>query len=88
MENRFALFFHNFLTFLGRAGLYLEDLYILEDYRGRATMEGDAARTGASRKNADAAGWNGGAWTGTNEASTSICPWAHSPPDESDEPIA
>lgn len=34
-EIGFALFFHNFSTFLGRAGLYLEDLYILEDYRGR-----------------------------------------------------
>lgn len=30
----FALFFNNFSTFLGRAGLYLEDLYILEEYRG------------------------------------------------------
>lgn len=34
-EIGFALFFHNFSTFLGRAGLYLEDLYILEEYRGR-----------------------------------------------------
>ena len=33
-EIGFALFFHNFSTFLGRAGLYLEDLYILEEYRG------------------------------------------------------
>ena len=31
----FALFFHNFSTFLGRAGIYLEDLYILPEYRGR-----------------------------------------------------
>ena len=31
----FALYFHNFSTFLGRAGLYLEDLYILEDFRGK-----------------------------------------------------
>ena len=31
----FALFFHNFSTFLGRAGLYLEDLYIKPDYRGK-----------------------------------------------------
>ena len=30
-----ALFFHNFSTFLGRAGLYLEDLYVLPEYRGR-----------------------------------------------------
>ena len=34
-EVGFALFFHNFSTFLGRAGLYLEDLFILEEYRGR-----------------------------------------------------
>lgn len=34
-EIGFALFFHNFSTFLGRAGLYLEDLFILEAYRGR-----------------------------------------------------
>ena len=34
-EVGFALFFHNFSTFLGRAGLYLEDLYILPEYRGR-----------------------------------------------------
>ena len=34
-EIGFALFFHNFSTFLGRAGIYLEDLYVLEEYRGR-----------------------------------------------------
>ncbi|MBR1457582.1 MAG: GNAT family N-acetyltransferase [Oscillospiraceae bacterium] len=30
----FALFFHNFSTFLGRAGIYLEDLFIRPDRRG------------------------------------------------------
>ncbi|WBS02343.1 GNAT family N-acetyltransferase [Pseudoduganella sp. SL102] len=30
----FALFFHNFSTFLGRKGLYLEDLYVKQDRRG------------------------------------------------------
>jgi len=34
-EVGFALFFHNFSTFLGRAGIYLEDLYVKEAYRGR-----------------------------------------------------
>ena len=29
----FALFFHNFSTFLGKSGIYLEDLYIREEYR-------------------------------------------------------
>ena len=31
----FALFFHNFSTFEGKPGLYLEDLYIKPGYRGR-----------------------------------------------------
>jgi GNAT superfamily N-acetyltransferase len=31
----FALFFHNFSTFLGRQGLYLEDLFVVPDWRGR-----------------------------------------------------
>lgn len=30
----FALFFHNFSTFLGRAGIYLEDLFVLPEERG------------------------------------------------------
>ena len=34
-EIGFALFFHNFSTFLGRAGLYLEDLFVLPEYRGK-----------------------------------------------------
>ena len=34
-EVGFALFFHNFSTFLGRSGLYLEDLFVLPEYRGK-----------------------------------------------------
>ena len=34
-EAGFALFFHNFSTFLGRAGIYLEDLFVLPEYRGQ-----------------------------------------------------
>ena len=34
IEIGYALFFHNFSTFLGKAGVYLEDLYINPDYRG------------------------------------------------------
>ena len=34
-EVGFALFFHNFSTFLGRAGIYLEDLYVMPEYRKR-----------------------------------------------------
>ena len=31
----FALYFHNFSTFLGRAGIYLEDLFVMPEYRGK-----------------------------------------------------
>ena len=34
-EVGFALFFHNFSTFLGRAGIYLEDLFVLPEERGK-----------------------------------------------------
>lgn len=34
-EIGFALFFHNFSTFLGRSGIYLEDLFVMQDYRGK-----------------------------------------------------
>ncbi len=39
-EVGFALFFHNFSTFLGRAGIYLEDLFVLPEYRGRGYGKG------------------------------------------------
>ena len=31
----FALFFHNYSTFLGKRGLYLEDLFVVPEWRGR-----------------------------------------------------
>lgn len=34
-EIGFILFFHNFSTFLGRGGIYLEDLFVLPEYRNR-----------------------------------------------------
>jgi GNAT superfamily N-acetyltransferase len=34
-EIGFALFCNNFSTFLGRAGIYLEDLFVLPEYRGK-----------------------------------------------------
>ena len=34
-EVGYALFVHNFSTFLGRAGLYLEDLFIMPQHRGK-----------------------------------------------------
>ncbi|MDR3552873.1 MAG: GNAT family N-acetyltransferase [Clostridia bacterium] len=31
----YALFFSNFSTFLGKAGIYIEDIFVLPEYRGR-----------------------------------------------------
>lgn len=39
-EVGFALFFHNFSTFLGRAGIYLEDLYVQPEHRGKGYGKG------------------------------------------------
>lgn len=39
-EVGFALFFHHFSTFLGKGGIYLEDLFVLPEYRGRGYGKG------------------------------------------------
>ena len=46
-EAGFALFFHNFSTFLGRAGIYLEDLYVKPEYRGRGIGKALLKKLGA-----------------------------------------
>ncbi len=35
----FVLFFYNFSTFLGKKGIYIEDLYVREEYRGKGYGE-------------------------------------------------
>lgn len=39
-EVGFALYFYNFSTFLGRAGIYLEDLFVLKEERGKGYGKG------------------------------------------------
>ena len=49
----FAVFFHNFSTFLGRPGLYLEDLFVTPEMRGRGfgqAMLVELARIAVERK--------------------------------------
>ena len=43
----FALFFHNYSTFLGQPGIYLEDLFVKPDYRGRGYGKALLARLAA-----------------------------------------
>jgi GNAT superfamily N-acetyltransferase len=40
----FALFFHNYSTFLGQPGIYLEDLFVREEMRGRGIGKALLAR--------------------------------------------
>jgi len=49
----FALFFHNFSTFKGRACLYLEDIYVKPEYRGKGygkQLIGELAAIAVNRK--------------------------------------
>jgi len=49
----FALFFHNFSTFLGKPGIYLEDLYVKPEMRGKGigkTMLSFLAKLAVERK--------------------------------------
>ena len=48
----FAVFFHNYSTFLGRTGLYLEDLFVLPEWRRRGlgqALMGHVARIAVTR---------------------------------------
>ena len=64
-EVGFALFFHNFSTFLGRSGIYLEDLYVKPDYRGHGhgkallkKLAGIACERGCGRLEFSCLDWN------------------------------
>jgi GNAT superfamily N-acetyltransferase len=61
----FALFFHTFSTFLGRRGLYLEDLFVKPEWRGRGVgkrllveLAGVALERGCGRFEWSVLDWN------------------------------
>ncbi len=65
VEAGFALYFHNFSTFLGRAGIYLEDLYVKPGYRGRGLglglmkyLAGQCVQRGCGRLEWSCLDWN------------------------------
>jgi GNAT superfamily N-acetyltransferase len=61
----YGIFFHNFSTFLGRRGLYVEDIFVEEEYRGRGfgkamflAMVRIAHERGCGRMEWSALDWN------------------------------
>ena len=72
-EVGFALFFHNFSTFLERAGLYLEDLYVRPEARGKGYGKAILKSLPQWQGSAAADGWNGSVWTGMNSTLRFIC---------------
>ena len=72
-EVGFALFFHNFSTFLGKAGIYLEDLFVLSEYRGRGHGKALLSRLAEIACERGC----GAALTGINQVSTFIFRSAH-----------
>lgn len=61
----FALYFYNFSTFLGKRGIYLEDLFVRPDFRGRGVggrllseLAGIALREGCGRLEWSCLDWN------------------------------
>ena len=68
--SRFALFFHNFSTFLTKKGLYLEDLYVKQAHRGKGYRHARCwCSWRRSRSSATAAASSGRCWTGTSRRS-------------------
>ena len=76
----FALFFHNFSTFRGQRGLYLEDIYVDEEYRGRGY--GKRLLLHLVKLAAERRCRSGSSWIGTHRRSPSTvrsepCRWTN-----------
>ena len=61
----FALFFHNYSTFLGRPGIYIEDIFVLPEWRGKGLgqqllirIAGLAVERGCGRLEWSVLDWN------------------------------
>jgi GNAT superfamily N-acetyltransferase len=72
----YALFFHNYSTFVGRRGLYLEDLYVQPAQRGTGSAPRCCGTSPRSPSSAAARASNGRYSTGTAPRSTSTRRWA------------
>ena len=78
-EVGFALFFQNFSTFLGRAGLYLEDLYVRPEHRGKGYGKAFFRRLAAIAAERDCGRLEWWCLDWNTPASASTSPWGRRP---------
>ena len=79
----FALFFFNYSTWMGRPGIYLEDLFVLPEFRGRGIGKALLQARGGDRGGEGLpAAATGRFWTGIRRRLISIARWARSFMDE------
>ena len=60
----FAVFYHNYSTFLGRRGMYLEDIFVMPEYRRNGLGKMLLTHVAGLPWSAGAAGLSGRCWTG------------------------
>jgi GNAT superfamily N-acetyltransferase len=72
----FALCFYNYSTFQGKAGIYIEDLFVDENYRGFGLGKGFFQFLAQKAKDENL-GRIQGCWTGTSHPSISTRKWVH-----------
>ena len=75
----FALYFHNFSTFVGKPGIYLEDLFVEPAAAAGESGKPSSLKWPASHVSASADASNGRCWIGIVRPSTSIAAWARLP---------
>jgi GNAT superfamily N-acetyltransferase len=68
----YAVFFTSYSTWLGRNGIYMEDLYVSPDYRGQGAGIALLKTSRNVQCSASAAALNGVFWTGTSPPLISI----------------
>lgn len=68
----FAVYFYSYSTWLGRNGIYLEDLYVTPEQRGDGAGRQLLRHIAREAWQTSVAAWNGACWTGTSRRSASM----------------
>ena len=61
----FAVFYHNYSTFLGRRGMYLEDIFVMPEYRRNGLGKMLLTHVAGIALERGCGGLSGRCWTGT-----------------------